>query len=93
MEKDQPILPLLSDIIRLYSDKKANHQTFEPMNPIVFDTVHGNHSILPLLSDIIRSYSDKKANHQTFAPIVFDTVHGNQYQFNNKQHASHPNFF
>jgi hypothetical protein len=34
--------PLLSDIIRTYSDKKASQTIFEPIIPSAFDKVHGN---------------------------------------------------
>ena len=42
-----PILPLLSDIINLYSKAKAGLPNFESIQPLDFDNIHGKGSFMP----------------------------------------------
>ncbi len=44
---DQPILPSLSDIIKLYSKAKADQPNFEPGHLIDFDGIMVNNALVP----------------------------------------------
>ncbi len=44
---DQPILPLLSDIIKLYSKAKADQPNFEPGHSLDFDGIMVNNASVP----------------------------------------------
>jgi hypothetical protein len=44
---DQPVLPLLSEIIKLYSKAKADQPNFEPVHSIDFDGIMVNNALVP----------------------------------------------